>query len=117
MIILERERIIRLMLNRLNLKIPKYLLILTYLLLDQIGPKAGQGMNVGQYSNNQKRAITKLMSLQRNTNTSGKQGGFTNWSNVSEAPFESAQERRQVLMRVRFDEDSHRILCTVCMII
>ena len=63
-------------------------------------------MNVGQYSNNQKRAITKLMSLQRNTDTSGKQGGFSNWSNVSEAPFESAQEKRQVLMRVRIDEDS-----------
>ena len=56
--------------------------------LDQIDPKAGQGMNVGQYSNNQKRTITKLMSLQRNT-TSGKQGGSTNWSDVSEAPFES----------------------------
>ena len=26
--------------------------------LDQIGPKAGQGANVGQYSHNQKRAIT-----------------------------------------------------------
>ena len=46
------------------------------------------------------------MSLQRNTNTSGKQGGFSNWSNVSEVPFGSAQEKRQVLMRVRIDEDS-----------
>ena len=52
------------------------------------------------------------MSLQRNTNISGEQGGFSNWSNVSEAPFESAQEKRQVLMRVRIDEDSQRILRT-----
>ena len=75
-------------------------------ILDHIGPKAGQGLNVGQYSNNRKRATTKLMSLQRNTNISGKQGGFSNWPNVTEAPFESAQEKRQVLMRVRIDEDS-----------
>ena len=80
--------------------------------LDHIGPKAGQGMNVGQYSNNQKRGITKLMSLQRNINISGKQGGFSDWSNLSEAPFESAQERRQVLMCVRIDEDSQRIVRT-----
>ena len=52
------------------------------------------------------------MSHQRNINISGKQGGFPNWSNVSEAPFEPAQERRQVLMRVRIDEDSQRILRT-----
>ena len=68
-------------------------------------------MNVRQYSNNQKRAVTKLMSLQRNT-TSGKQGGFSNWSNVSEAPFESVQERRQVLLHERIDEDAQRILRT-----
>ena len=37
-------------------------------ILDHIGPKAGQGLNVGQYSNNQEGAITKLMSVQRNTN-------------------------------------------------
>ena len=80
-------------------------------ILDQIGPNAGQGLNVGQYSN-KKRAITKLMSLQRNINISGKQGAFSNWSNVSEAPFESAQERRQVLMCVRINEDSQRILRT-----
>ena len=52
------------------------------------------------------------MSLQRNTNNSSKHGGFSNWSNISEAPFESAQEKRQVLMRVRIDEDSQRILRT-----
>ena len=80
--------------------------------LDHIGPKAGQGMNVGQYSKNHKRATTKLMSLQRNINISGKQGGFSDWSNSSESPFESAQERRQVLMCVRIDEDSQRILRT-----
>ena len=82
-------------------------------ILDQIGPKAGQGANVGQYSHNQKRAITKLMSLQRNTSHNREsQGGFSNWANVSEAPFESAQERRHVLMRVRIDDDSQRILGT-----
>ena len=37
-------------------------------ILDHIGPEAGQDLNVGQYSNNQEGAITKIMSVQRNTN-------------------------------------------------
>ena len=53
------------------------------------------------------------MSLQRNTSHNRESpGGFSNLANVSEAPFESAQERRHVRMRVRIDDDSQRILRT-----
>lgn len=53
------------------------------------------------------------MSLQRNNNHNGETpGGFSNWTNISEAPYESLQERHQVLMRVRIDPESLCILRT-----
>ena len=81
-------------------------------ILDNVGPKAGQGSNAGHYSNNQKRTISQLMSLQKTSNPRESNSAFSNWANINEAPYESAQERHQVLMRVRIDEDSLRVLRT-----